>query len=59
MIARSCLRRARISADRGAIDAARINNRDPSLLIGYYEALGTLVNDRELMPVEWEFLRPR
>ncbi len=30
---------------------------DPSLLIGYYEALGTLVNDRELLPVEWEFLR--
>jgi hypothetical protein len=48
-----------IGADRGAIDAARINNRDPSLLIGYYEALGTLVNDRESMPVEWEFLRPR
>lgn len=30
---------------------------DPSLLIGYYEALGTLVNDRELLPVDWEFLR--
>jgi superfamily II DNA or RNA helicase len=30
---------------------------DPSLLIGYYDALGTLVNDRELLPVEWEFLR--
>jgi hypothetical protein len=29
---------------------------DPSLLIGYYDALGTLVNDRELLPVEWEFL---
>ena len=30
---------------------------DPSLLIGYYDALGILVNDRELVPIEWEFLR--
>jgi superfamily II DNA or RNA helicase len=30
---------------------------DPSLLIGYYEALGALVNERQLLPVEWEFLR--
>jgi superfamily II DNA or RNA helicase len=31
--------------------------QDPSLLIGYYGALGALVIGRELLPVEWEFLR--
>jgi hypothetical protein len=30
---------------------------DPSLLIGYYDALGALVDNRELLPIEWEFLR--
>ena len=30
---------------------------DPSVLIGYYDALGALVNGRDLLPVEWEFLR--
>ena len=30
---------------------------DPSLLLGYYEALGDLVNDHDLHPVDWEFLR--
>jgi superfamily II DNA or RNA helicase len=30
---------------------------DPSLLLGYYDALGDLVNERDLHPVEWEFLR--
>jgi hypothetical protein len=30
---------------------------DPSLLIGYYDALGGLVNNRDLSRVEWEFLR--
>ena len=31
--------------------------QDPSLFLGYYGALGALVNGRELLPVEWEFLR--
>jgi superfamily II DNA or RNA helicase len=30
---------------------------DPSLLIGYYDALAALVDERPLLPVEWEFLR--
>jgi superfamily II DNA or RNA helicase len=30
---------------------------DPSVLIGYYDALGTLVNGGDLLAVEWEFLR--
>ncbi len=30
---------------------------DPSLLIGYYDALGGLVNNRNSSRVEWEFLR--
>jgi superfamily II DNA or RNA helicase len=30
---------------------------DPSLLIGYYDALGALVHERPLPPVDWEFLR--
>jgi len=30
---------------------------DPSLLFGYYDALGDLVNGRNLHAVDWEFLR--
>jgi hypothetical protein len=30
---------------------------DPSLLLRYYDALGDLVNNRDLHHVEWEFLR--
>jgi len=45
-----------------AIDLVSLTRRagpfleDPSLLIGYYGALGDLVNECELLPVEWEFL---
>jgi superfamily II DNA or RNA helicase len=46
-----------------AIDLQSLTRRagpflgDPSLLLAYYEALGNLVNDRDLLSVEWEFLR--
>jgi hypothetical protein len=46
-----------------AIDLLSLTRRagpfleDPSLLLAYYEALGNLVNDRDIVPVEWEFLR--
>jgi superfamily II DNA or RNA helicase len=46
-----------------AIDLLSLTRRagpfleDPSLLLAYYEALGDLVKDRDILLVEWEFLR--